>query len=575
MVKATEPSRLLAVVVLVLLTMGVLGYFIPRFAQVVNGERIDWGILSQNTPVILSSFEEQSFLQQTYADEVQRDIVKTLERIAGIGTVQATVRVQLDLEKEQNSKTKMLKETYSEDVIHRTAGVVKKMSVSVLVDGQMEKSKNGRMVYQPRTKDEMKKFETIVKGIVGYQASRGDKVEVLNMPFENHKVSLWGTSISVWVNGALLLLSLFLIVGLIFPVLQSLTRCQNQSRPKCDLLKKASSLCRQDIYRAVAIFKNALCLSQTRKNPRVYTPSEQSAIVLLSLGNFLLKEIFAHFSEEEVRRYGQIMARLGYVAASDIRKALEKFIRQFYTPSLLIGSPERIKEVLTATRADGKNLYSEIYLTADGKDIWERLSGLDKGTISSFLKEQKPETMAMILYHLPEKLSGQLLMLLPKEVSSRVLIHLTHIPYIRPDVREKLTGEIASEVCRLLEFPRQVDKAETILKTLRRKERDTLVDVIAKKDEATAHKMASGLKNWADILVLPENKIKSLLKYSDKNVLAMALIESAPEEQMIFARLLPPALWEQIVNLMQNYTVQNKQMARDIIVRTARELDLF
>ena len=575
MARTTEPSRLLAVVVLILLMMGGIGYFIPRFAQVINGEKLDWGISSQNDPLMLSSFEEQSLLQQAYADEIQRDIVDSLERVVGQGAVQASVRMQLDLEKEQNTKTKMQKETYSEDVVHRTAGVVKKISITVLVDGQMEKSKSGRMVYQPRTKDEMKKFETIVKGIVGYQSSRGDKIEVLNMPFENHQISFWGLSGMAWVNGTLLVLSLLLVVGLIFPVIKSLTRCQSQPRPKCDLLKKVSSLCRQDIHRAVAIFKNALCQSQTKKNPRVYTASEQSAIVLLCLDEGIVKDIFAHLSKNEVRLYGQIMLRLGRVSSSDIRQALEKFIRQFYMPSLLIGSPERVKEVLTATRSDGKNLYSEIYLTAEGKDIWERLSGLDKGRLISFLKEQKPETMALILYHLPEKLSGQLLMLLPKEVASRVLIHLTHIPYIRPDIREKLTGEIASEVCQLLETPRQMDKTETILKTLKQKDRETLVAAIAQKDEKTAHKMASGLKKWADILVLPENKIKSLLKYSDKDVLAMALTESAAEEQMVFARLLPPALWEQIVNLMQKYAGQNRQMARDIIVKTARELGLF
>ena len=113
MAKTTETSRLLAVVVLLLLMVGVGLYFVPRLAQIINRENVDWFVSSKNEHIILSSFEEQSYLQQSYADSIQRDIVAALEKVVGIGAVQATVRVQLNLEKEQNSQTKMSKDMYS------------------------------------------------------------------------------------------------------------------------------------------------------------------------------------------------------------------------------------------------------------------------------------------------------------------------------------------------------------------------------------------------------------------------------------------------------------------------------
>ena len=579
MAKTTENSRLLAVVVLLLLMVGVGLYFIPRFAQVINGETVDWSVISKNENAILSSFEEQSYLQQVYADNIQRDIITALEKVVGVGAVQVTARVQLNLEKEQSSQTKMLKDMYSENVLYRTAGVVKNISVSVLVDGQMEKRQNGRTVYQPRSKDEMKKFETLVEGIIGYQAARGDKIEVLNMPFTERQFSWGGISGTVLANAILLIVSFLcfwgFIVACILPLMKGLTRSTIQEYSKYEVLKKAISLCRQDMPRAVCIFKNALRQSSERKNPRVYTVSEQAAIVLLSLGDYLVREIFSALSEEEVRRYGKIMCRLGQISASDIRYALEQFIRQFYTPSNLVGSPDRVKDVLMATRRDGKNIYSEICLTADGKNIWERLSGLDKGLLTSFLKEQKTETIALVLYHLPEELSGRILTLLPKELASRVLIHLRHIPYIRSDVREKLIGEIATDLLQLLEQGRQVDKTADILKTMTRKEQDEMVSEMAKKDENMARQMTSSLKDWTDVLGLSEQNRKILLKYVDKNVLAMALVDGTEAEQMVFARLLPPAVWEQITTLIQKYVGQNSQPARDIILKTAIELKLF
>ncbi len=57
-------------------------------------------------------------------------------------------------------------------------GQVKKLSVAVVVDGA---DKNGK--YLPRTGEEMRQIEALVKSAIGYDAARGDVVQVVNMPF--------------------------------------------------------------------------------------------------------------------------------------------------------------------------------------------------------------------------------------------------------------------------------------------------------------------------------------------------------------------------------------------------------
>ena len=59
------------------------------------------------------------------------------------------------------------------------------MSVAVLVDGIYEKDAEGNKVYRPRTAEEMEKIIALVKSAAGYDAERGDKVEVENMRFVN------------------------------------------------------------------------------------------------------------------------------------------------------------------------------------------------------------------------------------------------------------------------------------------------------------------------------------------------------------------------------------------------------
>jgi flagellar M-ring protein FliF len=65
----------------------------------------------------------------------------------------------------------------------RQSGVVRKLSVAVVVDGLYETNDKGERTYKPRTAEELEKIATIVKSAVGYDEDRGDKVEVINMQF--------------------------------------------------------------------------------------------------------------------------------------------------------------------------------------------------------------------------------------------------------------------------------------------------------------------------------------------------------------------------------------------------------
>lgn len=67
----------------------------------------------------------------------------------------------------------------------RNAGVMKRLSVAVMVDGVYEKDKDGKEVYRDRTNEEMEQLTALVKSAVGYDANRGDMIEVENMKFVN------------------------------------------------------------------------------------------------------------------------------------------------------------------------------------------------------------------------------------------------------------------------------------------------------------------------------------------------------------------------------------------------------
>ncbi len=65
----------------------------------------------------------------------------------------------------------------------RDIGVVKRLSVAVLVDGNRVKNEEGNYVYEPRGETEMELLATLVRSAIGFNADRGDTVDIINMQF--------------------------------------------------------------------------------------------------------------------------------------------------------------------------------------------------------------------------------------------------------------------------------------------------------------------------------------------------------------------------------------------------------
>lgn len=71
--------------------------------------------------------------------------------------------------------------------IKKSAGDLQRLSIAVVVDGVITHKKNDKgedeEAYTPRTPEELAKFETLIKGAIGFNEARGDTVKVENIAF--------------------------------------------------------------------------------------------------------------------------------------------------------------------------------------------------------------------------------------------------------------------------------------------------------------------------------------------------------------------------------------------------------
>jgi flagellar M-ring protein FliF len=187
----------------------------------------------------------------------------------------------------ENSKKVETTSTYAvtktTQKILEPVGAIQKLSIAVLVDGIYQTAEDGKQTYQPRTPEEITKFETMVKNAVGFNKDRGDQVKVETMQFQ--KVDLIdkaqdayveATNSSRWKmfmvdNGKLL--GVVLIAGIIFFML---VRLVNSYAPPVNVAY-ANIIGQQAAHVADALPRGATVNITQRNAPEVIQKAEQMA----------------------------------------------------------------------------------------------------------------------------------------------------------------------------------------------------------------------------------------------------------------------------------------------------------
>lgn len=136
----------------------------------------------------------------------------------------------------------------------RESGEVRKLSVAVIVDGNYTKDEEGNKTYQDRSEEEMEKIESIVRSAIGFDAQRGDTIEVINLPFveisfdedELEETTIMGFSkdtvletVQMLTLGVMLLLVILLVVKPILSQLFQNMQTDDEEEEEVDPLLEA------------------------------------------------------------------------------------------------------------------------------------------------------------------------------------------------------------------------------------------------------------------------------------------------------------------------------------------------
>ncbi|GFE64397.1 flagellar basal-body MS-ring/collar protein FliF [Litoreibacter roseus] len=193
-------------------------------------------IINPDDRVAISSDTTESSSRSNNQEGGDVTVASNLPDGAGGGSDQSS--------SEQNDTREIVNYEVSETTreTRRIAGGIKRVTVAVLVDGNAVEQEDGAQVFEPRSAEELKVLEDLVKSVVGFDAERGDEVTIRSMQLEDPPVLVteegpgWVSSqpldvMSIARLGTTALVVLALGIFVLRPILSSAKQLQAPAEP--------------------------------------------------------------------------------------------------------------------------------------------------------------------------------------------------------------------------------------------------------------------------------------------------------------------------------------------------------
>ena len=271
---------------------------------------------------------------------------------------------------------------------------------------------------------------------------------------------------------------------------------------------------------------------------------ENSAILLMSLGEQDASEVLKHLTPKEVQGVGEAISRMKSIPRERMTEVLDEFsataASQF---SLVSDTDEYVRAVLRKALGDDKaNLLIDRILQASDVTGIEGLKWMDADSVAELLRNEHPQIVAAIMVHLENDHASSVLKLLTERHRNEVLIRIATLDGINPAGLKDLNDTMSI----LLSGTDRVRKstiggakvAAEMLNLMGTSVETSVLDFIREADNELAQQIVDNMFTFDDLVKVDDRGIQSILKEVQSESLVIALKGAPPElRELVFKNM--------------------------------------
>ena len=264
-----------------------------------------------------------------------------------------------------------------------------------------------------------------------------------------------------------------------------------------------------------------------RGTNRSLSGPEKAAVMMLALGEDRAGPLLERFDEEEIRDLSQAMVTLGTIESNTVERIFVEFADNLSSTGSLHGSVGSTAKLLSSILPEDqvKAIMEEISGPA-GRTMWDKLNNVNESVFASYLKNEYPQTVAVVLSKISHEHASRVLGELPESFAMEVVMRMLRMETVQREVLDQIENTLRIEFMANLSATSQADSHEMMAEIFNNLDRPTenrFMTLLEERNRDSADKIKALMFTFDDLARLDPGGVQTLLRSADKDRLGIAL----------------------------------------------------
>jgi flagellar motor switch protein FliG len=304
---------------------------------------------------------------------------------------------------------------------------------------------------------------------------------------------------------------------------------------------------------------------------------EKAAVVLLALGEEHAG-VWKQLDEEEIKVISQAMAGLGQVTSGVVEDLLVEFVSGMGGGNIT-GSIELTQRLLSSIMPGDKvdSMMEEIRGPA-GRTMWDKLGNVNEAVLANYLKNEYPQTVAVVLSKIKSEHAARVLTCLPEDFALECVTRMLRMEPVQREILDKIEQTLRTEFMSNLARTSKRDSHEMMADIFNAYDRQTetrFITALEERNRESAERNRALKFVFEDLSKLDPGGVQTLLRTVEKDQLALALKGASDSlREMFFGNMSERAskIMREDMESMGPVRLREVEQAQMAMVQVAKDL---
>jgi len=267
---------------------------------------------------------------------------------------------------------------------------------------------------------------------------------------------------------------------------------------------------------------------------RRFSGPEKAAIFLVSVGDDAASEIIKRLELMEIQKITKYMDQLPTIEKDDSENVLKDFNSNFSKVGIVVKGDDYVKNLIAKSLdpEKAKKILDNLHGPIEEEGL-QTLKWLDPHIIADFVKNEHPQTIALILGHLEPLSAAVVISLLPSSIRSQVVFRLSKLERVPPgvikDLDEVLQEQLKSTGSTQSKLVGGVRTVADILNNMDKSIEEPILADIEKLDKEEAEKIRELMFTFDDLASVDDKSMQLILREVSHDQIVLALKTASDE----------------------------------------------